>query len=41
MSGKYTCEVSADAPSFSTVVDSLDMEVVGMLKTHKKYIKKH
>lgn len=29
MTGKYTCEVSADAPSFATVIDSVEMEVVG------------
>lgn len=29
-SGKYSCEVSADAPSFATSIVSGEMEVVGM-----------
>lgn len=28
-SGKYSCEVSADAPSFHTKIVSGDMDVVG------------
>lgn len=28
-SGKYSCEVSADAPSFQTIVKSKDLKVVG------------
>lgn len=30
-SGKYSCEVSADAPSFNTFLVSGEMEVVGEL----------
>lgn len=29
--GKYSCEVSADAPSFHTLYDSVDLKVVGKL----------
>lgn len=29
LSGKYSCEVSADAPSFHTTIVSAEMEVVG------------
>ncbi|EAA14948.4 AGAP009270-PA, partial [Anopheles gambiae str. PEST] len=29
VSGKYSCEVSADAPSFHTMIVSGDMEVIG------------
>ena len=29
LSGKFSCEVSADAPSFHTELQSSDMEVVG------------
>lgn len=31
-SGKFSCEVSADFPSFHTMIVSGDMEVVGKLK---------
>lgn len=27
--GRYSCEVSADAPSFHTLFDSADLKVVG------------
>jgi hypothetical protein len=29
ISGKFSCEVSADAPSFHTMLVSGDMEIVG------------
>lgn len=29
VSGKYSCEVSADAPSFHTLIESGDLDVVG------------
>ena len=29
VSGKYSCEVSADAPTFHTVIVSGELEVVG------------
>lgn len=29
VSGKYSCEVSADAPSFHTLIETGDLEVVG------------
>lgn len=32
MSGRYSCEVSADAPSFQTGIQSVTMDVVGMAK---------
>lgn len=32
VSGKYSCEVSADAPSFHTLIESGDLEVVGKCK---------
>lgn len=38
-SGKFSCEVSADFPSFHTMIQSGDMEVVGELKI--KQIKPH
>ena len=31
VSGRYNCEVSADAPSFHTMFDTGDLEVVGKL----------
>lgn len=34
-SGKYSCEVSADAPSFHTTIVSAEMEVVGELKLYE------
>lgn len=33
ISGKYSCEVSADAPSFHTMLVSSEMEVIGMLSS--------
>lgn len=36
-SGKYTCEVSADAPSFHTEVATKDLEVVGKFQTNTYY----
>jgi hypothetical protein len=35
MSGRYTCEVSVDAPTFQTTLVSGEMEVVGK---HKKLL---
>jgi hypothetical protein len=32
MSGRYTCEVSVDAPTFQTTLVSGEMEVVGKQK---------
>lgn len=32
-SGKYTCEVSADAPSFHTEVATKDLDVVSKYRT--------
>lgn len=32
--GRYSCEVSADAPSFHTAIVSADMNVVGKLYTY-------
>lgn len=34
-SGKFSCEVSADFPSFHTMIVSGDMEVVGKLTNQK------
>lgn len=31
ISGKFSCEVSADAPTFHTMLVSSDMEIVGKL----------
>lgn len=36
LSGKYSCEVSADAPSFHTSIVSAEMEVVGECKAKKE-----
>ena len=33
LSGRYSCEVSADAPSFHTALVSGDMDVVGEFQT--------
>lgn len=30
--GRYSCEVSADAPSFHTLFDSADLKVVGKFR---------
>lgn len=42
--GKYSCEVSADAPSFHTLIAAAELEVVGELteiqKTPEKIINK-
>lgn len=36
VSGKYSCEVSADAPSFHTLIESGDLEVVGKCKRERE-----
>jgi len=33
LSGRYSCEVSADAPSFHTALVSGDMDIVGEFQT--------
>ncbi|KFB49160.1 AGAP009270-PA-like protein [Anopheles sinensis] len=38
VSGKYSCEVSADAPSFHTMIVSGDMEVIGK-RFHRKLLR--
>lgn len=37
--GKYSCEVSADAPSFHTLIAAAELEVVGMYNISKKKLK--
>lgn len=34
IAGKYSCEVSADAPTFNTAIDAGEMEVVGIKLEH-------
>ena len=38
ISGKYACEVSADAPSFHTSIVASEMEVVGKIMEHRTYL---
>lgn len=35
-SGKYSCEVSADAPSFHTLIAAAELEVIGKWKMHSR-----